>query len=92
MAASKGNTISSFMEDVQRYECIYDKFSKEYKNRQVRENCWARVGANFGLTAAEPEKKYKHIRTAYGHFLRKRKCIHLFNSPSLCWVRESGTS
>ena len=75
MAAIKENTSASFMEEVQRYECIYDKFSKDYKNRQARENCWARVGASFGLTAAEAEKKYKNIRTAYGRFLRKRKAI-----------------
>ena len=26
-----------FMEEVQRYECIYDKFSKNYKNKYIKQ-------------------------------------------------------
>ena len=29
-----------FMEEVQKYECIYNKFSKDYKNKYIRLNSW----------------------------------------------------
>ena len=53
------------MEDVQRYECLYDKFSKDYKNRQVR--------AETNVAVKQAEGKYKNIPTRNGRFLRKTK-------------------
>ena len=32
-----------FMEEVQRYECIYDTFSKNYKNKYIRLNSWKAI-------------------------------------------------
>lgn len=58
-------SIASFMEDVQRYECLYDKFSKDYKNRQVR--------AETNVAVKQAEGKYKNIPTRNGRFLRKTK-------------------
>ena len=28
-----------FMEEVQKFECLYDKFNKDYKNKFIRLNC-----------------------------------------------------
>ena len=75
MNASKENTSLSVMEEVQCYECIYDKFSNDYENQQAGDNCWVKVSASFGLTVAEAKKKSTNIRTAYGRFLRKSKSI-----------------
>ena len=51
MAASNSNNTSTFIEEIQRYECLYDKLPKDYKNRRTRENVWEMIGQKFGLTA-----------------------------------------
>lgn len=63
------------MEEIQKYECLYNKFSKDYKNRNVRENAWAKIGEKFALTTIEAEKKYKNIRTSYVRYLKKLKHV-----------------
>ena len=42
---------STFIEEIQRYECLYNKLSKDYKDRRPRENVWETIGQKFGLTA-----------------------------------------
>ena len=51
VAASNSNNTSTFIEEIQRYECLYDKLSKDYKNRRTRENVSETIGQKFGLTA-----------------------------------------
>ena len=75
MAAGNSNNTSSFMEEIQRYDCLYNKFSKDYKNRRTRENAWEAIGQKFGLSAEEAEKKYKNIRTSYTRHLKKVKSV-----------------
>ena len=50
-AASASNNTSTFIEEIQRYECLYNKLSKDYKKRRTRENVWETIGQKFGLTA-----------------------------------------
>ena len=64
-----------FMEEVQTYECLYNKFNKQYKNKFVRLNCWRKIAEKFGIEPAEAEKKYKNVRTAYGRYLKKKKSL-----------------
>ena len=63
------------MEEIQKYDCIYNKFSKDYKNRRTRENAWAKIAEKFGLTSADAEKKYKNIRTSYVRYLKRLKNV-----------------
>ncbi|XP_047144674.1 uncharacterized protein LOC124818173 [Hydra vulgaris] len=63
----------SFMQKVQKYPVLYDKFNAEFKNNIMKKNAWAAIGVLFGLTDQECESKYKNIRSAYGRFLRKKK-------------------
>ena len=53
MAARAEALIASFMEDVKHYECLFNKFSKDYKNRPVRENCWTKLGEKFSMIAEQ---------------------------------------
>ena len=62
-----------FMEEIQKYECLYNKLCKDYKNKFIRLNCWKKVGEKFQVTPDEAEKKY--IRTSYGRWLKKRKSV-----------------
>ena len=64
-----------FMEEVQRYKCIYDKFSKDYKNKYIRLNSWKAIGEKFGLDAPEGGRRYKNCRTSCGRYLKKRKTV-----------------
>ena len=48
-----------FMEEVQRYECIYDKFSKDYKNKSIRLNSWKAIGEKFCLDAPRQREDIK---------------------------------
>ena len=48
---------SLFMEEVQKYPALYNKLSKDCKHKFIRVNIWKAVGEEFGLDAAEAEKK-----------------------------------
>jgi len=50
VAASNSNNTSTFIEEIQRYECLYNKLSKDYKNRRTKENGGETIGQKFGLT------------------------------------------
>ena len=63
------------MEEVQKYDCIYNKYSKSYKDKYIKMNCWAKIGEKFDMSAADAEKKFKNIRTGYGRYLKKLKSI-----------------
>ena len=76
MAASTTELSSSlFMEEVQKYLSIYNKFCKEYKNKFTKMNCW-KAGRNSAWMRLKPKKeKYKNVRNAYGRYLKKRKSV-----------------
>ena len=75
MAAHAGASIASFMEEVKHYECLFNKFSKDYKNRQVRENCRTKPGERFSMIAEQAEGEKINNRLSYGCFLRKAKSV-----------------
>ena len=51
----KAIDLALFMEEVQRYDCLYNKFSKEYRDKCTKINCWNAVGQKFKLS---PEHKF----------------------------------
>lgn len=75
--AADNNSLNnaSFMAEIRHYECLYNKFSQYYKNKNARENAWGKICEKFKISAAEAEKKYKNIRTSYGRYLKKLKNI-----------------
>ena len=75
MAVNNSNNTSSFMEEVQKYYRIYNKFAKDYKNRRARENAWAKIAEKFGLTSEDAKKKCKNIRTSYVRYLKRLKNV-----------------
>ena len=56
MAAIELNTCL-FMEEVQKYESLHNKFSKDYKNKYVRVNNWEKIGENFAISPEQAKKK-----------------------------------
>lgn len=74
MAASEGEIDAAlFMEECQKYDCLYNKFSKDYKNTKIRTNCWKKVAEKFKISQQEANKKYKYIRSSFVRYLRKKK-------------------
>ena len=53
------------MEEVQKYDCLYNKYSKSYKDKYIKINCWTKIGEKFDLSAADAEKIFKNVRTAW---------------------------
>ena len=47
-----------FMEEVQKYDCIYNKYCKSYNDKYIEMNCWAKIGEKFDMSAADAEKKF----------------------------------
>ncbi|XP_068722407.1 uncharacterized protein [Montipora capricornis] len=68
-------TNEEFMEEVARYECVYNRNSKDFKDKNKKANSWGKIGGKFNLSAAEAEVKFRNIRTAYGSYLKRLKTI-----------------
>ena len=68
---SVGN--EEFMEEVARYECIYHRNVKDFKDRNKKANCWEKIDGKCNLSAAEV--KFHNIRTAYGRYLKRLKTL-----------------
>ena len=67
--------LALFMEDVQKYDCLHNKFSKKHRDKYKKMNCWKAIGEKFDLSPEQAEKKIKSTRTAYGRFLKKKKSV-----------------
>ena len=66
-------SVEGFMEEVQKYPCLYDKFSKEFKDKFKKVNSWKKIGQKFDMSAEEAEKRFNNARTSYGRYLKKQK-------------------
>ena len=45
-----------FMEEVQKYPVLYDKFKEEFRNNELKRNAWTDIGNAFNITSLEAEK------------------------------------
>ena len=77
MAGVKHGNLSNeeFMEEVARYECVYNLNSNDFKGKNKNANSWGKIGDKFNLSAVEAEVKFRNIRTAYGRYLKRLKRI-----------------
>ena len=48
-----------FMEEVARYECVYHRNSRDFKDKNKKVNCWEKIGEKFNLSAAEADVKFR---------------------------------
>ena len=75
MASGGEVNVVFFMEEVQKYDCLYNKYNKSYKDKYIKINCWTKIGEKFDMSAADAEKKFKNVRTGYRRYLKKVKAI-----------------
>ena len=67
-------TAERFMEEVQKYECPNNKYSKDFKDCNKKSNAWNAVVSQFhDLSQSEAVNKLKNIRSAYTRFLKRKK-------------------
>ena len=66
----KSLVLALFMEEVQKYDCLYNKFSTEYRHKHKKNDCWKANREKFDLGPDQAEKKFKNTRTAYARFLK----------------------
>ena len=65
----------AFIEEIQQYDCLYNKYIRDFKNKFKRHNCWVEIAAKFDITPEAAEKRCKNIRTAYGRYLKKTRNV-----------------
>ena len=70
MASGGDVNVVFLMEEVQKYDRLYNKYSKSYKDKYTKINCWTEIGEKFDMSAADPQKKFKNVRTGYGRYLK----------------------
>ena len=58
MASTGEVNVVFFIEEVQKYDCLYRKYSKSYKGQYINMNCWAKTSEKFDMSAADPEIKF----------------------------------
>ena len=66
------------MEEVARYECVYNRSRKDFKDKNKKANCWDKIGQKFYLSAGEAEAKFRNIRTAHGRYRIQNRCFRRF--------------
>ena len=74
MAAFNEESLA-FLEEVRKYECLYNKFNKDFKNKFKKYNCWVEISEKCGMSAEDCEKKFRNLRSSCGRMLRKRKFV-----------------
>ena len=62
------------MEEVQKCDCLYNKYSKEFKDRNKKDNAWKEVASRFeDLTPSEATKDSKTLDHLKLDFSRKKR-------------------
>ena len=60
------------MENVQKLDCLYNKYSKAFKDKERKMNCWRNLGKNLTWSPQKQRRSLKNIRMAYGQYLKRR--------------------
>ena len=50
-----------FMEDLQQYDCLYNIFSRDFKDKYKKMNCWAALGEKHNIGPQEAGLVLKNI-------------------------------
>ena len=59
---------------VQKYDCLYNNYSKEFKDRNKKDNAWKEVASRFeDLSPSEATERLKNIRSFHTRFLKEKK-------------------
>ena len=49
------------MEEIRKYDCLFNRFSKEFKDKLKKINAWFEAGEVFSISPAAAEKKFRNV-------------------------------
>ena len=56
------------------YDCLHNKYSQEFRDRNKKDNAWKEVASRFeDLNPSEATKRLKNIRSSHTRSLKERK-------------------
>ena len=58
-----------FKEKKQKHDCVCNNFSRDYKKKYTKMNCWKKIAENFMMITENAENKEQNICTAHGSSL-----------------------
>ena len=61
-SARECDPYAKLMSEAQVYYCLYNKYSKDFKDKYKKINCWQKVGNAVGLTPESDEKNFRGLR------------------------------
>ena len=64
-----------FMEEIRKYDCLFNRFSKEFKDKFKEINAWSKVSEVFSISPAAAEKRFRDVRTVYGCYLNQQNSV-----------------
>ena len=62
-----------FMEIIREFPTIYNRASKDFKDRNKKANSWKRIAEYLGQTVEDVKRRYESIRTSFSRYLQKRR-------------------
>ena len=66
-----------FLEEIQKYDCLYNKFSKDYKSKYKKLNCWSKIGEKFDVDPAEAGTSVQRIYGRLKRYLKPKESQYL---------------
>ena len=57
LTLSSSNRDIEFMEIIRQYPAIYDKSSKDFKDKRIKANCWKIVADVLNMPAEDAERR-----------------------------------
>ena len=54
--------LSSSWKKCKSHDCLYNKYSKSYKDKYIKINYWKKIGEKFDMSAADAEKKFENVK------------------------------
>ena len=71
-----------FKEEIGKYDCLFNRFSKEFKDKFKKINAWSKEGEVFSISLAGAKKKFRNLRTTYERYLTRRNIVfRLLTAP-----------
>ena len=49
--------VAFFMEEVQKSDAFYNKYTKSFQDEYIKMNSWTEIGEKFDMCTADAEKK-----------------------------------
>ena len=63
----------TFMDIIREYPTIYDRGSRDFKDKNKKSNCWKAVAERLDEPVDIVKRRYEGIRIQFSKYLRARK-------------------